>query len=91
MQAPGCCTVVHIERCMTSAWPGISPGRITHTQQTGDLFLTAFSHCLCYPELQWNVMLVLWNVLIAHYCLYLVSGISVRCFKDTMLLFAFRN
>lgn len=35
MQAPGCCTVVHIERCMTSAWPGISPGRITHTADRG--------------------------------------------------------
>jgi len=62
-EAPVCCTVAHIERCVTSAWPGIPPGRITHTRQTGVCPLQrSVVVCVCYGMLPWNLMLLPWNL-----------------------------
>jgi hypothetical protein len=50
--APGCCTVVHIERFVTSAWPGIAPSRGTHNADRGPVLSvrTELNICRSYPS-----------------------------------------
>jgi hypothetical protein len=87
-----CCAVAHIERCVTSAWPGISAGRIAHTAVRG-LSITAFIHCLCMLStvaMESNETLSLLEYII-FVCVYFGCRTSVLCSEGAIYLFPFRK
>ena len=80
---------------MTSAWPGISPGRITHTADRV-LSITALSRCLCMlPQVAMESNATIFETFsllrVNHLCLYFGFRTSVLFSKGTELLFAFRK